>query len=320
MQHRNNPWFLKTAFCLCLSLVVFVAFQVQAAEWFEFYKDAQKNLQQKEWDQAIQLLKQAIEKDPQPGKRKEVPGKRPIRYFPYLELGKAYYEIGDYEEAFRSCEESRKKGAAPKALVVLCLKKLRSSRDLSEPTAQRAERQRAPEPKSLTAKPERPGLPAQEKRPPVKNEQNQPLQPDDTAHQTIQPGAKIAVLNFQGLLVDDDLGVAVAEIIRTEVVGLGDYTVIERGMVEQVLKEQELQLTGTVDPETAVEIGKLIGAEFVIIGSIVKTGTVYTINARLIDVETGVVKVGQNIQGQGEETIPDMVKELTRQMIYQPPT
>jgi curli biogenesis system outer membrane secretion channel CsgG len=119
-------------------------------------------------------------------------------------------------------------------------------------------------------------------------------------------------------MVPEELGIAVAEILRTEIVGLGQYTVIERGMVEQVLQEQELQLTGAVDSETAVELGKLMGAQFVIIGSIVKTGTVYTINSRVIDVETGVVKIGENVQGQGEDDIPAMIQKLTLKVIHSP--
>jgi len=121
---------------------------------------------------------------------------------------------------------------------------------------------------------------------------------------------KVAVLDFKSIMAPEDLGIAVAEILRTELVGLGNYTVIERGMLEELLKEQQLQLTGAVDSETAVEIGKLVGAKLVVIGSIVKTGSVYTINSRFIDVETGVAKVGQNIRGQGEDQISNMVHQL----------
>ncbi len=123
-------------------------------------------------------------------------------------------------------------------------------------------------------------------------------------------GEKVAVLDFKSILAPEDLGIAVAEILRTELVGLGDYTVIERGMLEQVMQEQSLQLTGAVDSETAVEIGKLVGAKLVVTGSIVKTGSVYTINARFIDVETSIAKVGQNIRGQGEDEISNMVHQL----------
>ena len=127
---------------------------------------------------------------------------------------------------------------------------------------------------------------------------------------SVQAGEKVAVLDFKSILAPEDLGIAVAEILRTELIGVGEYTVIERGMLEEILSEQELQLTGAVDSETAVEIGKLTGAKLVVIGSIVKTGSVYTINSRFIDVETGIAKVGQNIRGQGEDQISNMVHQL----------
>ncbi len=123
-------------------------------------------------------------------------------------------------------------------------------------------------------------------------------------------GEKVAVLDFKSILAPAELGVAVAEILRTELVVLGNYTVIERGMLEQILKEQEFQLTGAVDSATAIEIGRFVGASLVVIGSIVKTGDVYTINSRFIDVKTGIAKVGQNIRGQGENQISNMVHQL----------
>ncbi len=123
-------------------------------------------------------------------------------------------------------------------------------------------------------------------------------------------GEKVAILDFKSILASDELGVAVAEILRTELIGLGDYTVVERGMLEDIIEEQALQLTGVMDATTAVEIGRLAGANLVVTGSIVKTGSVYTINARFIDVETGIAKIGQNIRGEGEDEISNMVHQL----------
>ncbi len=120
----------------------------------------------------------------------------------------------------------------------------------------------------------------------------------------------IAILDFKSLLADEDLGVAVAEILKTELAGFGEYAIIERGMLEQILEEQALQLSGAVDTNTAVTVGKLVGASVVVTGSIVKTGDMYTINSRFIEVETGIVKVGKNIRGQGENQISNMVRQL----------
>jgi len=125
-----------------------------------------------------------------------------------------------------------------------------------------------------------------------------------------QTAEKIAVLDFKSLLAPEQLGIAVAEILRTELGAIGNHTVIERGMLKQLLEEQAFQSSGTVDSETAVKIGKLVGANMVVAGSIIKTGDVYTINSRFIEVETGIVKIGKNIRGQGENQISNMVHQL----------
>jgi tetratricopeptide (TPR) repeat protein len=124
-------------------------------------------------------------------------------------------------------------------------------------------------------------------------------------------GMYVAVLDFESLSVPSDLGKAVAEMLRTKLVELGVYTIIERGKLEEVMKEQALQLTGAVDSKTAVEIGKLVGAKFVIIGSLAKTAeSHYTLNARLIEVETGIAKIGKMVEGKSEGDINTMVAQL----------
>ena len=49
--------------------------------------------------------------------------------------------------------------------------------------------------------------------------------------------------------------------------------------------------------KSAVEIGKLLGADLIIIGSVVKIGTAYTINSRMMDVKTGEATLGKNVTG-----------------------
>lgn len=121
---------------------------------------------------------------------------------------------------------------------------------------------------------------------------------------------KVAVLDFKSIMAPEELGMAVAEILRTELIGMEDYTIVERGMLESIIEEQALQLSGVMDSATAVEIGRLAGADLVVTGSLVKTGSVYTINARFIEVETGIARVGQNIRGEGDDEISNMVHQL----------
>lgn len=120
----------------------------------------------------------------------------------------------------------------------------------------------------------------------------------------------VAVLNFKSIMAPPEMGIAVAEILRTELVRFGEYTVIERGRIDQILKEQAFQHTGAVNTDTAVNIGNIVGANYVITGSIIKTGNIYIINSRLINAESGVVKDGDIIRADNEESISYMIREL----------
>jgi hypothetical protein len=62
--------------------------------------------------------------------------------------------------------------------------------------------------------------------------------------------------------------------------------------MQQILQEQDVQLTGCTTDECAVQVGQLLGVQQMIGGSISLVGETYTTSIRLIDVETGeIVKV-----------------------------
>ena len=97
----------------------------------------------------------------------------------------------------------------------------------------------------------------------------------------------IAILDFEGIGVSAQEARVLTNRLGTHMVQLGRYQVIERGQMEQILTEQDFQMTGCTSNECAVEIGQLIGAQQMLAGSFGKLGTVYTIDMRIIDVLTG---------------------------------
>ena len=97
----------------------------------------------------------------------------------------------------------------------------------------------------------------------------------------------LAILDFQGIGVSAQEAMVLTNRLGTHMVQLGRYQVIERGQMEQILTEQDFQMTGCTSNECAVEIGQLIGAQQMLAGSFGKLGTVYTIDMRIIDVATG---------------------------------
>jgi curli biogenesis system outer membrane secretion channel CsgG len=90
----------------------------------------------------------------------------------------------------------------------------------------------------------------------------------------------IAVLDFDYSTVPNqwgetplNLGSGLADMLVTELVRDGTYTVVEREHLRELMEEQELGLTSSFDPETAAEIGKLLGVQAVVIGSVTHFGT-----------------------------------------------
>ena len=57
--------------------------------------------------------------------------------------------------------------------------------------------------------------------------------------------------------------------------------------MDEVLKEQAFQQSGCVSSECAVEVGKLLGVENIITGSISRVGTIYSVEARAVSVGSG---------------------------------
>ena len=120
----------------------------------------------------------------------------------------------------------------------------------------------------------------------------------------------VAVLDFESIGSQEYLGKAVAEIMRTELVGTQQFRVVERAQIRKALSEQELQMSGVIDDRSAVELGKFLGADLIVVGSVVKIGTAYTINSRMIDVKTGEAKLGRNVSGNDLNLLTNLTRTL----------
>ena len=96
----------------------------------------------------------------------------------------------------------------------------------------------------------------------------------------------IAIIDFEGIGVNNDEARALTQRLTSELITLQVYQVVERSEMKRLLDEQKFQYSGCVDTKCAVEIGKMIGAKYMVVGSISKIDDVYTIDTRLINVES----------------------------------
>ena len=100
---------------------------------------------------------------------------------------------------------------------------------------------------------------------------------------------KIAVMDFSSSGAEKDRNsFVVRERLTTFLAQNKNVTLIERALLEKVLQEQKIQLSGAVSLDTAKKIGELTGADAIISGTISELLTdEIEINARVIRVGTG---------------------------------
>jgi curli biogenesis system outer membrane secretion channel CsgG len=138
-----------------------------------------------------------------------------------------------------------------------------------------------------------------------------------------QAKIRIAVSNFENNSTwswwGDNLGRAAADELATQLVQTGKFTVIERAQLDAILREQNLGASGAVTSATAAKVGKLLGVQLLLTGSITAfsikrtsiglrgIGGSYSnaeskVDARLVNTETGevmIVAVGQGNKRMG---------------------
>ena len=100
--------------------------------------------------------------------------------------------------------------------------------------------------------------------------------------------AKLAVIDFEtrGKIEEEQAGEIVAGLFGTS---LSDkYIILERQQIAKVITEQKFQLTDLVsDRNKARRIGKLLGADHIVVGTVSQLGKTVTVEARVVNVATG---------------------------------
>ncbi|MBM4139873.1 MAG: hypothetical protein FJ242_00035 [Nitrospira sp.] len=123
-----------------------------------------------------------------------------------------------------------------------------------------------------------------------------------------QQNLRIAVMNFENhsSYGGKKYSQKAADLMMNELTKSGVFTVVERKRLDALLQEQDFQSSGNVDPQTAVKIGKMLGADIVVLGTIDKLGvgtkkirvgdstiTRYSafanVNIRAVNVQTGAI-------------------------------
>jgi hypothetical protein len=108
-----------------------------------------------------------------------------------------------------------------------------------------------------------------------------------------QESGKLRVAVFDpsssGTAIDEDTKMAVRELISSIFVNTGKYNIVERSLLEKVMKEQEFSNSGAVDDSQATEVGKLAGANKVVLPIVTLVGGRNILSIKIIDVQTATI-------------------------------
>ena len=124
----------------------------------------------------------------------------------------------------------------------------------------------------------------------------------------------IAVFDFESK--DEavrDFGPKVATLVNANLSAEPQIITVERADLEKVLGEQELGLSGTVDPNSAAKIGQLTGAKVLVTGRVFKTDNELIVVAKIIGTETSRV-YGELAKGNANASITDLSTDLAKKI------
>ncbi len=124
----------------------------------------------------------------------------------------------------------------------------------------------------------------------------------------------LAVLDLQSNNIAESEALALSDMLRSSIVNIinkksdqltDSYDLIERSQMDKILDQFDIQNTGCTDLSCAVEFGKMLNADRIIIGSVSLVGSTYMVIARIVDIETSkaLVSVDRKVRGEIDNVI-----------------
>ena len=109
------------------------------------------------------------------------------------------------------------------------------------------------------------------------------------------------------------LSIGLQQLVMTELAINTNLRIVTRSQLELLISEQDLGASRRVDAATAAQIGKLVGARYMVMGGFVDLYGSMTMTSQLVDTETGVIIKAEKVTDK-TENIYAMVVQLADQI------
>jgi TolB-like protein len=291
-------------------------------KFYNYYTSGLEYMEKQDWQRAITELQSAASLEFEDVQRKRTYGTRFIEYYPHREIGIAHYMLGEidfakkelelslaYRQSDRAVEYSSKISGGVKPAPIVKVEK-KPEVVVNQPKASEIKKEQTPVTLPTTTNPTVTA--------PAKTSIFVVTKKYDPNNST-QVGSRlaIAVLPFDGGKEVARYKDAVTNEMIDQLVNLRRFKVIERSSMDKIVAEQKIQASGFVDDKSAVKLGKIAGADALVIGNIIFSGTSIKISARLVDVETAETLISEDAVSENisQESIDGAVANVAT-MLY----
>ncbi|MCK5153509.1 MAG: hypothetical protein KAQ93_04055 [Spirochaetales bacterium] len=132
-----------------------------------------------------------------------------------------------------------------------------------------------------------------------------------------QEKPRIALLPLNPMGVSEKEAADASDLFRAAIVRADQFIIIEQNQVNEIILTQSFTLTGNTDETYAKEIGKLLPAEQIIIGSFSHVGTEFILSSKIIDIESGQSKKSEKISFLDPDDLSDSIDLLVKKLLEQ---
>ena len=142
--------------------------------------------------------------------------------------------------------------------------------------------------------------------------------PTNIFAQNIAQGKTFAVLEFDGTGVPDQTMQDVSDRFAKEYAAFkkDQFTMINRAQMRKTLQEQNQRVFGCSSFKCGLEAGKALDVDYVVIGSLVKNGPVYSLKSQLIDVRRSKTISRADYDNIVGDLVSIMAKEVKKSAAY----
>ena len=134
---------------------------------------------------------------------------------------------------------------------------------------------------------------------------------------TPAPKKNVAVLyfdNYTGKPDYDPLGRGIASMMISDLSVVNEIQLVERDRMQDLIKEIDAQHTKYFDSTTAVKVGHMVGADYVVVGSFSTIDPSMRIDTRVVRVQTGEIVKTAQVTGD-ENKFFDLEQQLTDKLV-----